>query len=116
MGIWQHIHTVTTTDVSPDLGRDCTGEFLNKNISLKLFFSELNVVGIVCSTNICQKKLKFFCQPFRNGSKHVNFFLVPKLTSVFAPICDFQKYYGCMWGIKHTSIVHMHGLKMYAKY
>ena len=20
MGIWQHIHTVTTTDVSPDLG------------------------------------------------------------------------------------------------
>jgi len=21
MGIWQHIHTVTTTDVSPDLGK-----------------------------------------------------------------------------------------------
>jgi len=21
MGIWQHIHTVTTTDISPDLGK-----------------------------------------------------------------------------------------------
>jgi hypothetical protein len=27
MGIWQNIHTVTTTDVSPDLGEFAEGEF-----------------------------------------------------------------------------------------
>ena len=35
--------------------RGCTGEFWNKNISLKLFFCELNVVGMLCWPNTCQK-------------------------------------------------------------
>jgi len=41
-----------------NLVRGCTGEFRNKIISLKLFVCELNVVGMVCWTNSCQKKLK----------------------------------------------------------
>ncbi len=32
MGIWQHTHTVTTTDVTPDLGE--FAEILDDNISL----------------------------------------------------------------------------------
>ena len=45
------------------LSRGCTGEFWNKNISLKMFFCELNVVGIMCWTNSCQKKLKKSSNP-----------------------------------------------------
>ncbi len=36
--------------------RGCTGECWNKIISLKLFLCKLNVVGMVCWTNSCQKK------------------------------------------------------------
>jgi hypothetical protein len=39
---------------------------------------------------VVKKEIKKNWQPFRNGSKHVNFFPAPSLTSVFAPICDFQ--------------------------
>ena len=64
-----------------------------ENFETKLFhnfFCELNVVGMVCWTNSCQKKLKKLRQPFRNWSKHVNFCPVPNLTSDFALFCNFQ--------------------------
>ena len=71
--------------------------------------------NIWCAGPIVLKKKKKSWQPFRNGSKHVNFFPAPKLTSVFSPFCDFQPTIGA-YVIKHTDIFHMHGLKMYAKY
>ncbi len=66
---------------------------------IKIFFCELNVEGMVCWTNSCQKKNKKKSQqPFRNGSKHVNlFFPAPKLTSGFAPFCDFQTTIDAYW-------------------
>jgi hypothetical protein len=39
---------------------------------------------------LSKNKIKKSRQAFRNGSKQVNFFPAPKLTSVFAPFCDFQ--------------------------
>ena len=67
---------------------------------------------MVFRTNSCQKKSR---QPFRNGSKYVNFCPAPNLNSDFAPFCNFQTTI-CIWGIKYTGIVYMHGLKMYVKY
>ena len=46
------------------------------------------MLKVWCAVPIVVKKKSR--QPFRNVSKHVTFFPAPKLTSVFAPFCDFQ--------------------------
>ncbi len=50
----QHSYYMYTKYLTSYYDRGCTGEFWNKLFSLKLFFCELNVVGMVCWTNSCQ--------------------------------------------------------------
>jgi len=66
MGIWQHIHTVTTTDVSPDLGE--LAEFID-DVSVKI--SHYTIVEAVEPFKLHPTSMRYIYKVFEHLKKLV---------------------------------------------